>query len=90
MFFGPVTATITAVSVVVPKVLLAFCLAPGHIVKVVCFTLGPPIEWVVAWCLALFALTVVSDRAFDLLTWALVQSWWSTVKWIRTRCSLKK
>jgi hypothetical protein len=79
MFYGPV---------VVKNVLLALCLAPGHLVKVVCFTLGPPLEWVIACGLALLALTVVSDRAFDLLSWALVQSWWSTVKWVRTIVSL--
>lgn len=63
--------------------IVSVCLLPGLIIKVVAFTLGPPVEWVITVLLAVFLSTVVSDRAFDWVTWAVVQSWWNIVKQLR-------
>ena len=62
---------------------VSVCLLPGLTIKVVAFTLGPPLEWVITVFLAVFLSTVLSDRAFDWVMWAVAQSWWNIVKKIR-------
>ena len=64
-------------------------LVVGLTIKAIVLTLGPPLEWVILLLLGAYLSTVFSDRAFDFVTWAIVQGWWSSVKLLRLGLGLR-
>lgn len=65
-------------------------LVVGLTVKAVVLTLGPPLEWVILVLLGIYLSTVLSDRAFDVVTWGIVQGWWSSVKLLRSVLGIRQ
>ena len=72
------------------NITLNLCLVFGLALKSVVFALGPPSECVFVAAFFTFLATVLSDTAFDRITWAFVQGWWSLVKLTRSALGIKK
>lgn len=61
----------------------------GVAFKGVFFILGNPLECIFFTAFFTFIATVFSDTAFDRITWAFVQGWWSMVKLTRSVLGIK-
>ena len=84
-----VNSTTDAMLVHLSTMLINIGLAVGLAIKAIVLTLGPPLEWVILLLLGTYLSTVFSDRAFDFVTWAIVQGWWSSVKVLRLGLGLQ-